>query len=212
MVRPRGEGRSEEHPFLAHLHKIVTGPEVKPMTDGPNTPEEERQPTRPRVVDKRVSSRSAGQDTTSTPPPADAAPAQPPPPVQEAPPAAHEAPAAEQAPPSASAQSPMPGQEVWTPEQEAEAQALLEEMARRPALDWIVNSAVTLVNVAAAKLDTQQFAEAQVTIDALDGLLKQVGPKLGNVEQPLRQTLAQLQMAYAQAIGAAPGVAQPGEQ
>lgn len=141
----------------------------------------------PRVVDKRVSSRPPGEPVpASTPAPvvAEAPPSQPVEPIQ--------------APPNMT-------EEVWTPEAEAEARAMATEIARRPSIEWVVNTAVTLANVAATKLDMGSATDAQLAIDALSGLLNSVGDRLGNVEQPLRQTLAQLQMAYAErAAGPSP--------
>jgi hypothetical protein len=98
-----------------------------------------------------------------------------------------------------------PGGEVWTPEAEAEARAIAEEIVRRPSADWVVNSAVSLANIAATKLEMGDPADAQLCIDALAGILKETGSKLGEVEQPLRQTLAQLQMAFAQRVAGPPG-------
>ena len=100
-----------------------------------------------------------------------------------------------------------PEGQVWTPEQEAEARQIAQEIAETPSLEWVVNSAVSLANIAATKLDLGQPADAGLAIDALNGILKEVGPKLGNVEQPLRQTLAQLQMAFAERVASPP--AQP---
>ncbi len=147
-----------------------------------DTSKEQDEQRGPRVVDKRVSSRptseAAPQPSPVATPPIEAAPE-----------------------PSESAQ-PVPSmtEEVWTPEAEAEARAIAEEIARRPSIEWVVNTAVTLANVAATKLDMGHASDAQLAIDALTGLLNSVGDKLGNVEQPLRQTLAQLQMAYAEGV------------
>jgi hypothetical protein len=93
---------------------------------------------------------------------------------------------------------------LWTPEQEAEAMRVVEEIARVPAADWIADSAVRLANVAGVKLDRGELAEAQLAIDALAALLTQVGTRLGEAEAPLRQTLAQLQLAFAQSANGPP--------
>lgn len=151
-------------------------------------PEGER--PRPRVVDKRVS--SGGRSSPQATPPATE-----PPPAQQA-----EQPAS---PPPRG-----PEGQVWTPEQEAEAKRMAEEIAATPSLEWVVNSAVSLANIAATKLDLGDPADAGLAIDALSGLLKEVGPRLGNVEQPLRQTLAQLQMAFAQYVTAQQKPGAPG--
>lgn len=159
---------------------------------------------RPRVVDKRVSSRTNDapeqQDAPSAPSEAPEAPssqpkeqgaAQPQDPVAGGEPAP-----APEAPPD--------GERMWTPEQEAEAKRMLDAMTQTAALDWILNSAVTLANVAGVKLDTGDLPGAQLAIDALAGLVNGLGTRLGQAEQPLRQSLSQLQMAYAQTAAQPP--------
>lgn len=81
---------------------------------------------------------------------------------------------------------------------------MAEQVAGTPSLDWVVNVAVTLVNVASTKLERGDAADARVAIDALAGIVEKVGPALDTAEGPLRQTLAQLQLAYAQRMGAGP--------
>jgi hypothetical protein len=81
---------------------------------------------------------------------------------------------------------------------------MAQEIADTPSLEWVVNTAVTLANVAATKLELGTGADAQLAIDALAGLVNSVGPKLQQAEAPLRQTLAQLQLAYAQRLAPPP--------
>jgi hypothetical protein len=81
---------------------------------------------------------------------------------------------------------------------------MAEEIARTPSLDWIVNAAVTLANVAGTKLQIGNAEDAQIAIDAFAGILDSVGPALKEAETPLRQTLAQLQMMYAERVAGAP--------
>jgi uncharacterized protein HemX len=87
---------------------------------------------------------------------------------------------------------------MWTPKQEAEMQRVTQEIAQRPSLEWVVNTALTLVNVAGTKLELGQAPDAQLAIDALAGILQSAGSRLGSAEQPLRQALAELQLAFAQ--------------
>ena len=154
--------------------------------------EEEQERRRPRVVDKRVSARGSDAAPTSEPPPP-----QPPSPTEEpvdappAPPGAPSTPSRGDAPPGGA-------REVWTPEQEAEMQRLTQEIAQRPSLEWVVNTALTLVNVAGTKLELGQAPDAQLAIDALAGMLQSAGSRLGSAEQPLRQALAELQLNFAQ--------------
>lgn len=164
------------------------------MGIGPESDEREQgERPRPRVVDKRV---SAGG--TQTPPQQPAAP-------QHGAPQTPSQGAATQPPveaPAPAADSPQsgPGAEVWTPEQEAEAMQMAQQVVQTPSLEWVVNSAVSLANIAATKLDMGAPSDSSLAIDALAGILKEVGHRLGDVEAPLRQTLAQLQMAYTERV------------
>lgn len=181
------------------------------MTDDPIVGEgSEGERPRPRVVDRRVSSRAAepspspkqAPGSPSSTPEREAsefAAAEPHRPTPAGTPQQTE-------PPPAEAQG--PGGQVWTPEAEAEARAIAEEIVRRPSSDWVLNSAVSLANIAATKLEMGDPADAQLCIDALAGILKETGSKLGEAEQPLRQTLAQLQMAFAQRVAGPPAGAE----
>ena len=187
--------------------------------------EEEQQPRKIRVVDKRISARRAegDEDSGSAPrapsghpsagPPAEApgtpdgreptegeatvTPLRPASSTQSdqapesVPPGAGPAPASPQAPPGPQ------GQGVWTPEQEEEARRMAEEMARIPSIEWVINVAVTLANAAGTKLNEGLREDGGLAIDALAAILEKVGDRLGEAEAPLKQTLAQLQMAYA---------------
>lgn len=162
-------------------------------------PEEDKRP-RPRVVDKRVSARPAEEpEEARGAREAREAPSGPEP----SPPAAEPSPTAPvAAEPGAAAAGPegRAGEPLWTPEQEEEAQALAQQLAEVSSRDWVVNTAVTLANVAAAKLDQGLAEDSNLAIDSLAALLQAVGPRLGEAEAPLRQTLAQLQLAYTQGI------------
>jgi hypothetical protein len=89
---------------------------------------------------------------------------------------------------------------MWTPDQEAEARRIAEEISQTPSLDWVINTAVTLANVAATKIELGDPSDAGLAIDALAAMVNTLGPKLDDAEAPLRQTLAQLQMAYAERV------------
>jgi hypothetical protein len=152
--------------------------------------DEDRGPVRrPRVIDKRVSTRTEAPAEPRAEEPEPPAPSPPPPAAEESPTLRPE---------------PNPEQDLWTPEQEAEAMRVVEEIARVPAADWIADSAVRLANVAGVKLDRGDLADAQLAIDALAALVAQIGARLGEAEAPLRQTLAQLQLAFAQSASGPP--------
>ena len=172
--------------------------------------EEEEQPKRPefRVVDKRISARGDAPAPVEAPPAQSPSEPQAPAPTPDPGPSQ---PTSEQAAGPGTPAAPDPGpagaeEPIWTPEQEAEAERFIQEIGQRPSLDWVLNSAVTLANVAGTKLDLGQTADAQMAIDALAALVEKLGPRFGQAEGPLRQTLAQLQLAYAErSIGGAPG-------
>lgn len=166
------------------------------MNLGGSESEEEREARpRPRVVDKRV---SAGGFQGPPPSRTDSPVA---PPGTETPETTSQA--------GHTSPQPPPGGGVWTPEQEAEAMAMARQVVETPSLEWVVNSAVNLANIAATKLDMGAATDASLVIDALAGMLKEVGHRLGDVEQPLKQTLAQLQMAYTERV-MSPGAPPPG--
>jgi hypothetical protein len=159
---------------------------------------QENEPRRPRVVDKRVSSRP---ESTPDPGPSPEIPVEPPEPAEQPEPATAGPPSSSDEETRAPQSGPPQGDPgVWTPEREAEAQAIAQELSQVPSLDWVANAAVTLANVAAAKIQLGQAPDAQLAIDALGALLDGLGSRLGEAEQPLKQTLAQLRFAYAQAV------------
>lgn len=169
--------------------------------------EEEEQSKRPefRVVDKRISARgdasAPAKEPAATPQPREAtAPAATPP----AEPDASAQPSPQPQPAAGGAEEPL-----WTPEQEAEAQRFVQEIGQRPSLDWVLNTAVTLANVAGTKLDLGQTGDAQLAIDALAAIVDKIGSRFGQAEAPLRQTLAQLQLAYADRSMSGPAGSQP---
>ena len=176
--------------------------------DNEEEPQQER--PRPKVVDKRISAQPAADDHG----PAPSEQAAPPAPQPSSPPAA-DASAGTGSPEPDAAASSSPQErlagdpDLWTPEQEAEARRLAQEVAQTPSLEWVVNVAVTLANVAGTKLDLGAPADAQLAIDALAALIEGLGPRLENAEAPLRQTLAQLQLAYAERAAPPPATPPP---
>ena len=163
------------------------------MADEERGEEEEQARSRPRVVDKRISSRSAARAPADDP--VDREPAQSSPPESVAAP-----PTAEPAPSPATEAATEPEAPIWTPEQEAEAQRMVEQISQVSSRDWVADAAIRLANVAGVKLDGGDRVEAQLAIDALAGLVNSVGDDLGEAQAPLRQMLAQLQMAFAQGV------------
>lgn len=157
-------------------------------------PEEEQERPRPRVVDKRISARSSAEAEGERREAPGHVPRDPEPEPTPTPP-----------PEAGEGQGPQAGEgQVWTPEQEEEARRMAEEIARTSSLDWVVNAAVTLANVAGTKLQMGSVEDARLAIDSLAGIVEKAGPGLRDAEAPLRQTLAQLQMMYAERMAAPP--------
>jgi hypothetical protein len=172
--------------------------------------QEEQERPRPKVVDKRVSARTpddAGPgpfESHKTAPPIEA------PPISDEGASAAVTPhvAGETGPAPADARTdsapadvetgPPPPSDVWTPEQEEQARRVAEELARVPSKDLVVMFAMNFVEAAWVKLETGDLPGAQMAIDAVDGIIKEVGTRLGDAESPMRSVLAQLQMTYAQ--------------
>ncbi len=91
---------------------------------------------------------------------------------------------------------------------EAELAAMQEEVAATPASVVIANHAVGLFQLAAIHLNRQppNLAEGRLAIDAMAALVEGMAGRLGDEEQPLRDGLAQLRMAFVQlnAAGGSP--------
>lgn len=180
------------------------------MSDEERREEEQAERARPRIVDKRVSARRAQEAPPvpgASPIPDSAGSSRPDGPSAPEPAAAGRQSVSPASPPQAPAEphvSPPPGdggaERIWTPEEEAEAERIAKEISARPSIEWVLNVAVTLANVAGTKLDLGDATDARLAIDALAGIVNGTGTSLGDAENPLRQTLAQLQLAYAQAV------------
>jgi len=98
-----------------------------------------------------------------------------------------------------------PSLEDLSPEERAQAEAMIQEMAQvqqqiasTPAAQLVANHAMGLYELAAIKLsvDPPRFNEAQLAIDAMAAVLEVAGDRLGDDGPPLRQGLGQLQMAF----------------
>jgi len=94
-----------------------------------------------------------------------------------------------------------------TPEQQAEAQAMMAEMAEvqqriaeAPAADVLCNHLMGFYELAAIHLSQQppHFAEAALAIDALHAVLERLGNQFGENGPVLQQALQQVQMAFVQ--------------
>ena len=98
-----------------------------------------------------------------------------------------------------------PSLDDLSPEERAEAEAMIAQMAdvqrqiaATPAAQLVANHVMGLYELAAIKLssETPAFAEAQLAIDAMGAVLDAVGPRLGDDRTPLEEGLTQLKMAF----------------
>jgi hypothetical protein len=104
-----------------------------------------------------------------------------------------------------------PSIEDLTPEQRAQVEEMARQMdeararmLRMPAGVVVGQQAVPFSEVAAIYLSEQppRLADARMAIDALAAVVERLGTRLGEAEQPLRQTLNQLQLAFVNASNA----------
>jgi hypothetical protein len=98
-----------------------------------------------------------------------------------------------------------PSLEDLSPEERAEAEAMIGQMAEvqrqiaaTPAAQLVANHLMGLYELAAIKLSSEPpaFNEAQLAIDAMAAVLDAVGPRLGDDRTPLTEGLSQLKLAF----------------
>jgi hypothetical protein len=89
-------------------------------------------------------------------------------------------------------------------ELQAEIFAMQQQMLQTPAAIVVANHCIGLVELAALHLGQRppNLADAQISIDALGGILDAVGPRLGENGPPLAQALNQMRMAFVEARNA----------
>jgi hypothetical protein len=104
-----------------------------------------------------------------------------------------------------------------SPEERAQAEELARQVdsARRQLLDAPAGSvvgqqALQFYELAALHLSQPQpkLDDARVAIDAFAAVVTGLGPRLGEAEQPLRQALNQIQMAFVEVSRSAGGTAE----
>ncbi len=103
--------------------------------------------------------------------------------------------------PSAPASGPGgPAQELSEEELQAQLAEVQRQLVETPAEVVVANHAIGLFQLAVIHLEqpTPDFAAAQLAIDAMAGIVERLGPRLGEEEPPLREALAQLQIAFVQ--------------
>jgi hypothetical protein len=90
------------------------------------------------------------------------------------------------------------------PGEEAQMAAMAEmqrQLLEAPAAFVVANHCIALVELAALHLDQSppRLEEAQLAIDALAAVVEALGPRLGQYEAPLRETIRQIRLAYVDA-------------
>jgi hypothetical protein len=104
-----------------------------------------------------------------------------------------------------------PSLEDLGPEQRAQVEEMARQMEearvrmlRMPAGAVLGQQALQFYELAAIYLSEQpaRLADARMAIDALAAVVERLGNRLGEAEQPLRQALNQLQMAFVEATNA----------
>jgi hypothetical protein len=83
---------------------------------------------------------------------------------------------------------------------EAELAEVQRQLLETPASVIIANHAIGLFQLAALHLNQQppNFVDAQLAIDALGAIVEGLGDRLGQDEDPLRDALAQIRLAFVQ--------------
>jgi len=111
------------------------------------------------------------------------------------------------------------GGEPGEPSEEELRARLEEELKKITVRDVLVQTAVTLVNLGGQRLglteqsrDARDVAQTRTAIDAVRALMPLLERDDPDVVRPLRDALAQLQMAYANEVGAGepPAGGEPG--
>lgn len=106
------------------------------------------------------------------------------------------APPPEQAAPGA-------GPEAGRQPSEEELRQYIAQLRSVPVQDLVVNSAVSLYQIAAVHLQPDELDDARLAIDALEGLVTAVSDRLGPASAELDQILTQLRLDFVSAQKAA---------
>ena len=96
-----------------------------------------------------------------------------------------------------------PGREPTEEELRAHLAEVQRQVAQTPAEVVVANHAIGLFQLAVIHLDQEppNLPAAQLAIDAMAGMVERLGSRLGDEEAPLREALAQLQLAFVQRRG-----------
>ena len=97
-------------------------------------------------------------------------------------------------------EGPVAGEPQAPEELEAELAEVQRQLLETPASVIIANHAIGMFQLAALHLNQQppNFVDAQLAIDGLGSLVEGLGDRLGPDEEPLRDALAQIRLAFVQ--------------
>jgi len=109
----------------------------------------------------------------------------------------------DQAEPAEARRAPAPDlgdDEISEEELAAEMAEVQRQLLDVPAAVVIANHCIGIFQLAALHLNQPEpkLEEAQLAIDALAAVVEGLGPRLGEHEEPLRDALAQIRLAYVQ--------------
>lgn len=95
---------------------------------------------------------------------------------------------------------PGPEQELSEEEMRDQLAEVQRQLVETPVEIVVANHAIGLFQLAVIHLEqpAPDFAAAQLAIDAMAGIVERLGSRLGEEEAPLREALAQLQLAFVQ--------------
>jgi hypothetical protein len=93
---------------------------------------------------------------------------------------------------------------------------LREQLLSTPVADIVANHAIglwelALLHLSPAEGDTPDLEQAQLAIDAVAALVEGLADRLGRHEEPLREALAQLRLAFVEISRRAEAGDQPGD-
>ncbi|MDP8936941.1 MAG: hypothetical protein M3O23_04315 [Actinomycetota bacterium] len=100
-----------------------------------------------------------------------------------------------------------PAEQQAMDEMAAQMEAMQQQLLRTPAVVVVANHCIAFYELAVLHLsqDPPNVDDARIAIDAMAGVVEGLGARLGQNERPLKDALAQLQLAFIEARSMAAG-------
>lgn len=100
-----------------------------------------------------------------------------------------------------------PAEQQAMDEMAAQMEAVQQQLLRAPAVVVVANHCIAFYELAVLHLsqDPPSTDDARIAIDAMAAVVEGLGARLGENERPLRDALAQLQLAFIEARSMAGG-------